>query len=384
MERVSPGLSLEKTLQLLDLAEFLRGTLRLRRAAPLLFAPQVQKWHPRCEIRIFQVDGLEVETGPAYNVTDDETIVRPILELIPAAWDALRPRLTRTVYNRGTFSSRIAYPEDACFEAVVNAVAHRDYSDEGRPIEIYLFDDRLQVTSPGGLLSNVKLEALRELRGVHQSRNPFITRVMREAGLMREMGEGIRRMYQLFRESELIDPELVASSDSFSVILHHRSVYSENARRWLRAFDSFNLTKQERVVVLLGSGGELFSARDIMEATGISDTEDYRKVVYGLQLKGLIEAKLTKRQIEGRRRKYSNDRRRVPRFSIRDPKSAELYVSELTAVVRRLKSGTVVDLGVQTRVRNSLSSDSPFRSVEQIVGVLRVFNLVDEDRKVTV
>lgn len=46
------------------------------------------------------------------------------------------------------------YPELACRETLVNAIGHRDYSEEGRGTEIYVFDDRMEVRNPGALLAN--------------------------------------------------------------------------------------------------------------------------------------------------------------------------------------------------------------------------------------
>ncbi len=102
------------------------------------------------------------------------------------------------------------YPEDACREALTNAIAHRDYTMEGRAIEVYVFDDRLEVRSPGALLSTVTVEGLKSLAGVHQSRNTALARTLRELGYMREMGEGFRRMFQLMRAHDLVEPEVTA------------------------------------------------------------------------------------------------------------------------------------------------------------------------------
>ena len=59
---IAPGSSPEKVLQLLGLAEYGGASLRLRRAALLLFANDVSLWHPRCEVRILRVSGSEAST----------------------------------------------------------------------------------------------------------------------------------------------------------------------------------------------------------------------------------------------------------------------------------------------------------------------------------
>ena len=53
------------------------------------------------------------------------------------------------------------YPEQACHEALINAIAHRDYS-VSNGIEVFIYDDRLEVRNPGALLSTLKLADLEE------------------------------------------------------------------------------------------------------------------------------------------------------------------------------------------------------------------------------
>lgn len=382
---VGTGLSAEKALQLIELSEYAAGRVRLRRAALLLFASPVQRWHPRCEVRIVRVAGTEMLSGPNYNVEEVETVTAPVLALLPDAWDALRPHLSRTVYAGGVFQSRISYPDDACLEALVNAIAHRDYSDEGRAIEVALYDDRLEVRSPGGLLSNVSLDGLRELRGVHQSRNAFVARALREAGVMREMGEGMRRIFQLLRQNDLVDPELYAGADVFTITLFHKSVYSQAAQRWLASFDRFNLSRRERQVVLLAREADRLSPNDIMSAAGISDTEDYRALVESLQLKGLLVSELSKSQINNlavrkRRESPARARRNVPRYAIRSAPAADAYLSELVRAVRGIGGSQPLTPETIRNLQGKLSKDSPYNQATLARSLLEL-GIIDADRR---
>jgi ATP-dependent DNA helicase RecG len=136
----------EKFLQYVDLAEYRSEGLALRRAALLLFAKDMSRWHPRCQVRIARVSGTELGVGKAYNIEsrDDHIVRGNILRILEIAWDTLRPYLARTrLVDSGMFAESLVYPEDACLEAFVNAVVHRDYSIEGKGIEILVFDDRL-------------------------------------------------------------------------------------------------------------------------------------------------------------------------------------------------------------------------------------------------
>ena len=168
-EIVAPGLSPEKCLQILGLAEFVAGSLRLRTAALLLFASDIDKWHPRSEIRLQQIAGSELLTGADYNVIRDETQSGNVLQLLSEGWEQIRQFLVQKRLAGGTFQFQASYPEDACREAFVNAIAHRDYSIEGRSIEVLVFNDRLEIRNPGRLLSTVELSELRKGAGVHDS-----------------------------------------------------------------------------------------------------------------------------------------------------------------------------------------------------------------------
>ena len=104
-------------------------------------------------------------------------------------------------------SENAEYPQFAWQEAVVNAIAHRDYGLRGTPVEIHHYDDRLEVVSPGGLVPPITLDILRKGAGGHASRNPLIVRVLVIAGLMREVGEGVPRMFEVMESNGLHKPD---------------------------------------------------------------------------------------------------------------------------------------------------------------------------------
>ena len=202
-------ISEEKFLQYMELAEFDGDRLRLRKAALLLFAKKSSKWHPRSRVRILKVNGLEEKPAPDYNVTEIADISGNIFELAARSWEALRPILSETRYSEdGLFKTQVIYPEAACREALINAIAHRDYSLDGRGIEIRIFTDRFEILSPGKLLSILTIDDLKRLEGLHESRNVYIARVLREHGYIRELGEGIRRMFKVMENNELTKPHI--------------------------------------------------------------------------------------------------------------------------------------------------------------------------------
>ena len=288
-ERIVPGFSAEKFLQYLGLAEYGPTGLRYRKAAALLFAKDISRWHPRCQVRIVHIRGTELGVGAEYNVIQDDPIEAPISKIIEEAWEALRPHLARTKFqSTGLFRESVIYPESACREALVNAVAHRDYSREGSAVEVFVYDDRMVFRSPGGLLSGISLEELTKLARVHETRNVLIARSLRELGYVREMGEGILRMFDAMRESELVDPELTADREHFAVTLRHQSIFNRQDLEWLDSYREFDLTKNEQRVVLLGRDGHLLSTNEIISVIGIVDIDDFRALYDQLRKKGIV------------------------------------------------------------------------------------------------
>jgi len=209
----------------MGLATYGMGGLRLKRAALLLFGKSIEitRWHARFQIRILKVNGEKLEAGDKYNVISDESIQGNLFDLWIRSWQQLRPYLAeKTTFNENArFEQRFTYPEYACKEAILNAIAHRDYSIQNG-IEIYIFPDRIEIKSPGALLSTLSIEGLYMPEGAHESRNPNIARVLRENKLMREPGEGMQRMFDLMAENEFQKPVLNSNGMWFSITLSNQ------------------------------------------------------------------------------------------------------------------------------------------------------------------
>jgi ATP-dependent DNA helicase RecG len=222
------GLSVELYLQQIGLAVYGVNGLRLKRAALLLFGKsnEIGRWHSRCQIRFIKVQGEKLESGEKYNVISDESVQGNIFDLWFKSWENLRPYLAyKTEFgSNAQFEQKFTYPEDACKEAILNAIAHRDYSIQNG-IEIYIFNNRMEIKSPGALLSTLTIKNLYQLEGAHESRNSLIARVLRENKLMRELGEGMKRIFELMNENELEKPILYSNGLWFSVTLYKKTIF---------------------------------------------------------------------------------------------------------------------------------------------------------------
>ncbi len=125
------------------------------------------------------------------------------------------PRLARlTELER---EEQPAYPFKAVREAIVNAVAHRDYSTRGEGIRIFLFNDRIEFYSPGRLPGHVTVANIVDERF---SRNEVIVQVLADMGFIERLGYGIDRMVKLMRDHGLPAPIFQETANGFRVTLY--------------------------------------------------------------------------------------------------------------------------------------------------------------------
>ena len=289
-QELLPGMSAEFYLQQTGLGDYALGGLRLRRAALLLFAKDINRWHPRCQIRVLRVSGTQLGTGASYNVIRDEQRSGNVFQLIASSWEMLRGFLAnRTEFGSDArFDQQYLFPELACREALINAIAHRAYNIMN-PVEIYIFDDRMEIRSPGALLSTLSIAALIEQHGIHESRNPLLARALREAKFMRELGEGIRRIFSLMEQSEIQPPTLKSDTTTFTITLQNRTIYTPQQELWLEVFRDYQLTSLQKRIVVAGMGERPLSRHDVVKAMRNDDRDTYDRTVSRLRNLGILE-----------------------------------------------------------------------------------------------
>ena len=130
--------------------------------------------------------------------------------------------------RNGVFKKIPEYPAFAWLEGLVNAVAHRDYSLQGDYIRITMYDDRIEFSSPGKLPSIVTVNNIQNTRF---SRNPIIARVLSDFGWVRELNEGVKRIYTDMA-SYFLDPPTFSEPNNNTVLLTLRNnIAARSARR---------------------------------------------------------------------------------------------------------------------------------------------------------
>jgi ATP-dependent DNA helicase RecG len=162
---------------------------------------------------------------------------------------------------------------------LVNAVAHRDYAITGAPIEVSMFDDRLEVRSPGPPPPPVTLELLRQRKSVHFSRNPLLVRALADMGYLREIGEGIPRMFDEMEQNGLQPPEFSLDGFMFVVALHNTPVYDDETLRWLNQFGASRINlRQRRVLAYARCHGKTFSTAEYERVAEVDRDLAYRDI----------------------------------------------------------------------------------------------------------
>jgi ATP-dependent DNA helicase RecG len=234
---------------------------KLTIAGCLLFAESPQRFLPEAFIRVLRWRGRERGSGAGQQLLEDVRLEGPIPRQILAARDqVLRLQPTRrALLASGKFGPVPLVPEDAWLEGVVNAVVHRSYSMAGDHIRVEIFDDRIEISSPGRFPGLVALTD--PLDSVRFARNPRIARVCADLDYGQELGEGIRRMFEEMRQAGLSDPVYRQTSGSVELTL-----LAEPADRHLDARLPENA---RRIISALRDGGRL-STGEVAEVLGVS------------------------------------------------------------------------------------------------------------------
>lgn len=145
----------------------------------------------------------------------------------------------------------------------------------------------MEVTSPGGLLPEIRINALRARERVHQSRNPRIVRALVDLGFMRDQGEGIPRLFAEMEGSFLPDPELESSESSFCLTLRNTPTLTAADGAFIGSLGTADLSDLEfRALLEASRHGRVDNAR-MREIAGL-DTLGASKLLGGLRDRGLL------------------------------------------------------------------------------------------------
>lgn len=182
------------------------GNEYLTNAGVILFAKDPSVIFPCTRIRVIKYEGIYAKTGENLNTIKDESFRLPLYKAIIATQNFIRTQLREFSHltTEGIFEKIPEYPEFAWIEGLTNAAIHRNYAMQGEHIKIFIFDDRMEIRSPGKLAGLVTLE---NMKNVRYARNPKISETMSQLGLVKELNEGVSRIYEEMEKFFLESPK---------------------------------------------------------------------------------------------------------------------------------------------------------------------------------
>ena len=143
-----------------------------------------------------------------------------IQEQVDAAFQYVLEKINLGMKIQGIYRQELyELPVDSVRELIANAVAHRSYLESGN-IQVAIFDDRLEVTSPGMLLNNVSIQKMKE--GYSKPRNPAIARAFAYMKIIEKWGTGIPRVFRECKDYELPEPDLIDLEGDFRVNMYRK------------------------------------------------------------------------------------------------------------------------------------------------------------------
>ena len=195
-----------------------------------------------------------------------------------------------------------AYPQRALFEGVINAVAHRDYFLDGTQIQVDMFKDRLEISSPGSFYRGEKLGKTYDLSGIiSKRRNELIASVLVSCNVMEAAGTGFDKIIEEYKgEDETHRPYIYSSSDHFTLVLPDLTYMdgTHDSKTPILTFvpvaDGTNFDDK----VLSFCYYQAHKVSEIAEYLGISDSSYLRKQVLGnLEEQGYLESSKISRAV---------------------------------------------------------------------------------------
>lgn len=195
---------------------------KFKNASVLLFAKEPEKYITNASVRYIRYDGVEEQTGTSHNVIKDERFENNIPRVIDEIKRFLKASFKDYYFldmKSGKFKKVPEYPEEAWLEGIVNALCHRSYNVQGNAIYIKHFDDRLVISNSGPLPAQVTIENIKTERF---ARNPRVARVLEDLGYVRQLNEGVSRIYESMEKSMLSIPEYSEKNGNVFLILRNK------------------------------------------------------------------------------------------------------------------------------------------------------------------
>ncbi len=241
-----------------------------RVSAILLFSENPSAFNPRkCAVKIarYETKDDDIERDA---LAETYTVEGCLYELIDKTVEIITEIMSTVKIWTAEGLKSVAYPPEAIWEIIVNAIIHRDYSISD-DVQIYIFNDRIEVLSPGRLPGYVSVENILDARF---SRNPKIVRSLNRyrKAPNKDLGEGLNTAFQKMKEWKLKSPEIYEDGNYVRVIIPHISIASPS----------------EQILTFL-SKNQTITNRQGRDMTGIKSENAMKTEFYKLRDENYIE-----------------------------------------------------------------------------------------------
>ena len=270
MTRTSPILEKYDILENLGLLK--KGYLT--NAGVLLFSKRVTKFLLNATITCVLFQGRD-----KYKILDRKEFDGDLYTNYQDTVAYLQSKLnTEYIIKGGPREEKLELPESALREAILNAIAHRNYF-LNTDIQVYIFSDRVEIVNPGGLPTGMSYA---DLGKKSMPRNFLLFGLMQRMGLVEKVGTGIMRMNHAMEEYKLEKPVIEADENWFTIIFNRRS------EKWSEKWSEKGLTERELEIITGIKKNPRVSRQKLSEILGINPSA-VQKHMDKLKDKGLLE-----------------------------------------------------------------------------------------------
>lgn len=231
-----------------------------KNAGVLLFAKDVQWLFDHAKIRVVQFRGTN-----KVNIHNDQPISGTVYEQFHNCIHYLKTVLNTSyiIEDAGQRKELLEIPEAVLRESILNALTHRNYYDSGACIMVEIYDDRVEITNPGGLVPSITPD---EFGRRSASRNPLLFSMFQRMRLVEQIGTGIGRMRQAMADQGLPEPQF--SYDGMFIVKLFRPVEFD---KWIKRWASNLNENQTRILASINDDPDI-SIVQLSKDLGISTT----------------------------------------------------------------------------------------------------------------
>jgi len=245
-------------------------TWETRVAAALLFHPNPSAVLPRkCAVKVTRYETKE-DDPERDHLANQATVEGPLYQIIHNTVSVVKEIMSAVSVWTPEGLKHLDYPPEAIWEVIVNALIHRDYSISD-DVQIFIYNNRIEVLSPGRLPGYVTVQNILEAR---YARNPKIVRTLNRYKIApnKDLGEGLNTTYQKMKEWGLRDPAITEENNCVKVVLPHIPL----------------ATPSEAILRFL-SKNEIITIQQARDITGIRSENLVKVEFYKLRDEGLLE-----------------------------------------------------------------------------------------------